>query len=221
MMSSIDIDKVLDKIQKLESVLEYADNNFYLLNQEYKNEISKFPFNEILNKNGIIIPEDSNDIKNSVIDLYKEDKHQKFDKIINELKQYPEYQKSTEILHKRDIARIEYYIALYNYLNYIDQVRKLLFSNTYNENIDYLADAGYLLYHYHIPDFVIEQTSQDKLEEYISNIYSKNNYEIFDYSFHVIFEMKKYFPYFYKIQYYHLNYFSFQYYFLDYLYSVY
>lgn len=189
---NVDIDNVIAQISILENKLNTADNSYYQLNQEYKDEISKFPFEDILKRNGIVLPEKNEEIKNSVISLYKENSHQKFNRIINELNQYPEYKKSSEILQKRDIAKINYYVELYRYLNYIDYVRKMLFSKSYNKNIDYLADAGYLLYHYHIPDNNIENIPQNQLEEYVIDIYSKNDYEVLRYSFQIIFQMTEY-----------------------------
>ena len=188
----LDIDKIIVQIRIFEDKLNIADNAYYQLNQEYKDELSKFPFNEILEKNGIVSPKKIEDIKNSVISLYTENNHQKFDSIINEFNQYPEYKKSTEILHKRDIAKINYLVALYNYISYIDFARKLLFSENYIKNMDYLADLGYLLYHYHIPDNVLENTPQNDLENYIVETYSKNDYEILNYSFQIIFQITKF-----------------------------
>ena len=185
----MDCNEVITNQINEERRLAELDNQLSDLTEKYKNLIKKIPYTDILEKYGENISDNLDDNFSRIREIYLIDRN-KFNSIISEFNKYPEYKESERILNLRDDMKYKYFQQLIKYIEIINNDRKSLFSNEYNKRMNFLADKGYFIFHYQFPDEYITKIEDDKLEDYLIELYTQNNCNLIRYVFSEIFELK-------------------------------
>lgn len=179
---------VINQMNEERKLIE-LDNQLSDLTEKYKNLIKQIPFTDILEKYGENISDNLDDNFSRICEIYLTDRN-KFNSITFEFNKYPEYKESESILNLRNDVKYKYFRQLIKYIDIINNDRKNLFSNEYNKKMDFLAGKGYFIFHYQFPDDYITKIEDDKLEDYLIELYTQNNCNLIMYVFSEIFDLK-------------------------------
>ncbi len=182
-------ESILKKQLEEEEKLNKLDDELSKITNEYKQLVKAIPLEQILQNNNIPFYDDINKNFEETLKI-KETEPTKFAKVIQDFNKYPEFAKINDILKKRDEIKYKYFKQLCSYILLINQDRKTLFSEKYISKMRNLAQLGYILYFYMMPDKILENTLDENLEKYIIDIYSKNNFEILKFNLSEIFSIK-------------------------------
>jgi len=98
-------------------------------------------------------------------------------KLLEELNSYPEYKEFLNKQKSYDEIKYKYYNELFNYINMIDEDRKIWYKNEYKKAMDELAERGIMLFYMQTPDEPILQSNIDTVEKNILDSYSSKNFE--------------------------------------------
>lgn len=180
---------ILKKQLEEEEKLNKLDDELLKITNKYKELVKAIPLEQILQNNNIPFYDDINKNFEETLKI-KETEPTKFAKVIQDFNKYPEFAKINDILKKRDEIKYKYFKQLCSYILLINQDRKTLFSKKYLSKIRKLADLGYVLYFYTIPDNILENIADEHLEKYITEIYSQNNFQILKLNFSEILNIK-------------------------------
>ena len=182
-------ESILKKQLEEEEKLNKLDDELSNITDEYKQLVKAIPFEEILENNKIPFYENKDENFNEIAKI-KTTEPSKFFKVIQDFNKYPEFAKINDILKKRDEIKYKYFKQLSSYILLINQDRKTLFSEKYMSKMRKLADLGYILYFYTMPDEVLKNTLDENLEKYITEIYSQNNFQTLKLNFSEILDTK-------------------------------